>query len=142
MVVDALHVVICCCRRCIKVKCTMALGPNETESKRKKRLQLHALLVPQEWQRRSKTVLLKPLAAKWDRSTSSQPIRTEKARHSAPQVSPRGCQKKINFEDFLALFLDHLRSVLLEAFRQEMGPRMWPKMEHLRRWLTLLKCSK
>ena len=31
MVVDTLHVVICHCCRCIKVKCTMALGPDETE---------------------------------------------------------------------------------------------------------------
>ena len=131
-----------CWRRCIKAKYTVALGPDEAESRRKKRWQLHALLVPQECQKRPKTRLLKPLAAKWDTSTSWQLIWTEKARHVAPQVSPRGCQKKTNFEDFLVLFLDHIRNVLLEAFRHEMGPRMRPKMGHFRRWLTLLKCSK
>ena len=61
-------------RRCIKAKYTIALGPDEAESRRKKRWQLHALLVPQECQKHPKTVLLKPLAAKWDTSTSCQPF--------------------------------------------------------------------
>ena len=93
-----------CWRRGIKVKCTLALGTDEAEPRRKKRWQLHALLVPQECQKRPKTVLSNPLAAKWDTSTSWQLIWTEKARHVAPQVSPRGCQKKTNFEDFLVPF--------------------------------------
>ena len=104
MAVYTLHVVICCWRRCIKVKCTMALGPDETESKHKKRWRLYVLLVPQECQKRPKTILLRPLVAKWDRSTSSKPLWTEKARHAAPQVSPRGCQKKTSFEHFLETF--------------------------------------
>ena len=104
MAVYTLHVVICCRRRCIKVKCTMALGPDETESKHKKRWRLYVLLVPQECQKRPKTILLRPLVAKWDRSTSSKPLWTEKARHAAPQVSPRGCQKKTSFEHFLETF--------------------------------------
>ena len=51
---------------CIKIKYTMALGPDEAEPRRKKRSQLQALLVPQECQERSKSVHLKALAAKWD----------------------------------------------------------------------------
>ena len=93
-----------CWRRCIKAKCAIALGPDEAESKRKIRWQLHALLVPQECQKHPKTALLQPLAAKWDTNMFCQPIWTETARHLAPQVSPRGCQKKTNFVDLLALF--------------------------------------
>ena len=116
--VYTLHVVILCWRRRIKVKCTMAFGPDEAESKRKKRWQLHALLLPRECQKRPKTVLLKPLA---DKSTSSQPIWTEKARHAAPQVSPRGCQKKTNAEDFLAPFFGSRSECTFGGFQTRNG---------------------
>ena len=123
LVAYTLHVVIFCWRRCIKAKCAIALGPDEAESRRRKRWQLHALLVPHECRKRPKTVLLKTLAAKWDRSTSSQPIWTEKARHLVPQVRPRGCQKKTNFENFLVPFFGSHSERTFGGFQTRNGPQ-------------------
>ena len=43
------------------------------------------------------------------------------ARHAAPQVSPRGCQKKTNAEDFLAPFFGSRSECTFGGFQTRNG---------------------